>query len=81
VTLPFADRLAAVYQNRMSFFELEMELYPEAAYPRYWKRGGNGGPPGGRMSLVAALTRRGILIDRNADGTRTCHGNLQRGDS
>lgn len=60
---PFPDRIQdAVLANkgRITLSELETKLFPEDQYPNAHRCAVQGGPPGCRFMLVAALRRHGF---------------------
>jgi len=78
-TLPFDRRLRAHYRSGMRYTDLEARVYPPDHFKRYWNYSQNGGPPGGRMSFTAALTRRGLRLYHDRLGDRRISGELPPG--
>lgn len=70
----FIDKLVRFYAEGMSFFDLETKMYPPGTTPSYYRRGCNGGPPGGRWSLVANLKRHGLRVDHSSGRDRRVYG-------
>lgn len=46
----------------MSYHELMHAVFPDADYPRAWRYGQNGGPPGCAMAFGSALRRIGARV-------------------
>lgn len=60
---PFVDRIQEVIlanKGRITLGELETKLFPEEEYPKAHRSAVQGGPPGCRWMLVAALRRNGF---------------------
>lgn len=62
---PFAIRVRAALQDGyVPLWILEQRVFPEDKYPKAHRNAVQGGPPGCRWVLVAALNRWGVPISR-----------------
>lgn len=64
-TKPIAERIAEAYRVGCDYFDLERAVFPAEDYPRAWNYKAEGGPPGCRMALMAALRRHGYTVVHN----------------
>ncbi len=57
---PIKDRIEEHYVYGISYHELMRKVFPEDAYPKAWRYGTGGGPPGCAMAFGKALRSSGL---------------------
>jgi len=56
------ERIESNFTPGMKYSDLERKCFPDSEYPKAWRCSMNGGPPGCRMPMMAALKRYGYVV-------------------
>jgi len=56
-------RIREAWHQGISYWTLQVAVFPESDYPRAWNYSSNGGPPGCAMSFGRALRELGMIRD------------------